>query len=160
MTPSSVHKREWTGVNNNQGSNWIRRPKRIAIYLRDGWRCVWCGHKGGTHKSPGLSLDHLIPRGARGGTNHHRNLVTSCLDCNRTKGHMTLRQWANHLGSDGDVQIMRVVERARKAPLDMVRAKKIVAKRKGTFSHVHSTSRVRPVLPTGQSDGSAYGYAD
>lgn len=132
MTPSSVPKREWTGVNNNQGSNWIRKAKRIAIYLRDGWCCVWCGHKGGTHRYPGLSLDHLIPRGARGGTNHQRNLVTACLYCNRQKAGLTLKAWADRLGPDGDVQILRVVERARKEPLDMERAKKIVEKRRGT----------------------------
>lgn len=32
-----------------QGMNWIRKDKRLAIYMRDGMACVYCG----------LTLDHL-----------------------------------------------------------------------------------------------------
>jgi len=43
-----------------QGMNWIRREKRVAIYLRDGCACAYCGAtlEDGTQ----LTLDYLRPR--------------------------------------------------------------------------------------------------
>lgn len=62
-------------VSNRHGSKWIRRAKRVAIYERDGWACVYCG-------SPDeLTLDHIDPRSC-GGSNHAINLLTACYRCN------------------------------------------------------------------------------
>ena len=44
---------------NDQGSSWIRRDKRVAIYLRDGNACIYCG--AGTEELKYLTLDHLRP---------------------------------------------------------------------------------------------------
>jgi len=68
-----------------QGSKWIRPEKRVRIYARDGWRCLWCG-AGGTHGQR-LELDHYKPR-SKGGSNSHTNLITSCKRCNSRRGNM------------------------------------------------------------------------
>ncbi len=59
---------------------WIRTEKRLAIYLRDRFRCVYCGRD--LHDAPpaDLSLDHLECR-VSGGHNHEPNLVTACRSC-------------------------------------------------------------------------------
>src|SRR5271167_1722005 len=73
-----------------QGSKWIRRSTRFAIYHRDAFACVYCratGAEGAT-----LTLDHVTPC-ELGGTNETTNLVTACLSCNSAKQHKTMRDW-------------------------------------------------------------------
>jgi len=70
------------------GAHWIRDEKRLAIYLRDGLACAYCGAtvEGGAV----LSLDHLKPRSS-GGSNDSRNLVTCCRRCNSRRGVRSVR---------------------------------------------------------------------
>ena len=68
---------------NWQGMNWIRQEKRLAIYLRDGMACSWCGK--GVEEEIVLSLDHLKAH-VDGGSNHETNLVTCCKFCNDSRG--------------------------------------------------------------------------
>lgn len=77
-----------------RGSNWIRRDKRVAIYVRDGFKCVYCG------SSESLSLDH-IKAVSKGGINCHRNLATSCISCNSSKKAKNNVQWFRILRSRG-----------------------------------------------------------
>ena len=63
----------------NQGMNWIRQEKRLAIYLRDGMACAYCGH--GVEDGANLTLDHVVPR-SQGGGNVACNLITACMRCN------------------------------------------------------------------------------
>jgi 5-methylcytosine-specific restriction endonuclease McrA len=58
---------------------------RHNIYMRDGNRCQYCGHK---FTSSELSLDHVIPL-SRGGTSSWDNVVCACLACNVKKGNRT-----------------------------------------------------------------------
>lgn len=67
----------------NQGMNWIRQEKRLAIYLRDGLSCAYCGSS--TEDNVKLSLDH-IKVWSQGGSNSERNLITACLKCNSSRG--------------------------------------------------------------------------
>lgn len=60
-------------------SNWIRKTTRLAVYLRDGLCCVYCGAIGTEH---GLTIDHINGRSAG---NNPENLATSCLTCNRLR---------------------------------------------------------------------------
>jgi 5-methylcytosine-specific restriction endonuclease McrA len=60
---------------------WIRPVKRLAVYLRDGMRCVYCCADMHGAAPADITLDHLICR-ADGGTNHHANLITACRSCN------------------------------------------------------------------------------
>ena len=66
-----------------QGMNWISQKKRLAIYLRDGMACAWCGK--GVEDGSIFSLDHLKPS-VKGGSNHESNLVTCCKFCNDSRG--------------------------------------------------------------------------
>lgn len=67
-----------------------RQPKtlRAAIFLRDGFACVYCG-QGPKRGHQGLVLDHVKPVSA-GGENAPSNLVTACRECNALKAHIPL----------------------------------------------------------------------
>ena len=58
------------------------RFSRINVYLRDGFRCQYCGEKKAMRE---LNYDHVIPR-VRGGKTVWENIVTSCYACNDRKG--------------------------------------------------------------------------
>lgn len=75
----------------NQGMNWIRQDKRLAIYLRDGLACCYCGHS--VEYGASLSLDHLRPH-SKGGSNHESNLVTCCERCNKSRGTRSVRAFS------------------------------------------------------------------
>ncbi|RJR10586.1 HNH endonuclease [Candidatus Parcubacteria bacterium] len=56
-----------------------------AIFRRDNYICAYCNkHK----KVEDLSVDHIIPRSRKGGTNW-LNCVTSCFECNNKKSNLT-----------------------------------------------------------------------
>lgn len=81
-----------------QGSNWIKKDKRLAIYIRDGMACVFCGQ--GVEHGADLTLDHLLACNL-GGTNHQTNLVTACSTCNSSKKDLTLADWFQTLRDRG-----------------------------------------------------------
>lgn len=56
---------------------------REAIFLRDEYKCVYCGHSSIEHGVI-LHVDHVYPR-SKGGKNDLFNLVTSCQGCNLKK---------------------------------------------------------------------------
>lgn len=58
---------------------------RKNIFGRDGCRCQYCGR---VCDPRDLNIDHVIPI-SRGGKTTWTNVVTSCIDCNRKKGHRT-----------------------------------------------------------------------
>jgi 5-methylcytosine-specific restriction endonuclease McrA len=61
------------------------RFSRINIMTRDRFQCQYCGSRPVRVE---LNLDHVVPR-ALGGRTTWENVVTSCVDCNRTKGGRT-----------------------------------------------------------------------
>ena len=73
-----------------QGMNWIRQEKRLAIYLRDGMACCYCGC--GVEDGAQMTLDHLVPH-SKGGSNNEVNLVTCCQRCNSARGARPLAGW-------------------------------------------------------------------
>lgn len=76
------------------GMNWIRQDKRLAIYLRDGMACIWCG-VGVEDEGTTLTLDHLVPaRGKASADNRSRNLVTACTRCNSARGKRGIAEFA------------------------------------------------------------------
>jgi len=83
-----------------QGMNWCRQSTRLAIYLRDGLACGWCGAS--VENGTKLSLDHLKPH-SKGGSNEATNLVTSCSRCNSARGNRSVRKFscdvAGYLGN-------------------------------------------------------------
>ena len=66
----------------------VVRFSRKNVYLRDGFRCQYCGVVYGDHE---LTLDHVVPR-VCGGKTTWTNVVTACGACNRRKGGRTPEQ--------------------------------------------------------------------
>jgi len=107
-------------------SGWIRKEKRIAIYLRDGMCCAFCGAT--TEDGAMLTLDHIHPR-HKGGTTAAGNLITACRSCNSSKQDTPLRQW---LGGreDADEVVARVRRNVRRSwTRHMDTAREIIASR-------------------------------
>ena len=70
--------------------DYIKPQKRVAftrfnLFLRDGFRCQYCGSKGD------LTFDHVIPR-ASGGLTSWENVVAACSRCNLKKGSKSLKR--------------------------------------------------------------------
>ena len=114
-----------------QGMNWISQPKRLAIYLRDGMGCAYCG--AGVEEGIKLTMDHLTPY-SEGGSNHETNLVTCCHRCNSSRGSRSVEDFAvavagyiNH-GATAEC-ILAHVQDGTQRPLDIKAAKEMVAKR-------------------------------
>ena len=110
LRPSS--RRSPTAGNRGQGSKWLCKTTRHRIYARDGHRCVWCLSEVATLSRPGAvavlrmedvsfegrtvrlaSVDHVVSR-AKGGTNSHGNLITSCVTCNAKRIHRSVPAFA------------------------------------------------------------------
>ena len=126
----------------NQGMNWIRPEKRLAIYLRDGLACVWCGAT--IEDGVILTLDHLKPY-SKGGSHEASNLVTCCGRCNSSRGTRAVAAFAravasylNHGVKAADV--LRHVRATSKRVIDVKAAKAMIAKR-GGFSAVLRAQR-------------------
>lgn len=56
---------------------------RFNVFLRDEFRCQYCGEKFFTSD---LTFDHVVPR-VLGGKTTWRNVVAACRPCNGEKGH-------------------------------------------------------------------------
>lgn len=92
--PGSERRNAGNGRTVNRTSKWITAEKRAAIYIRDGWRCVYCGKRPRRSQwrwvhtddsiAPGLNVDHVVPR-SEGGSNDASNLATACERCNVRK---------------------------------------------------------------------------
>ena len=73
---------------------WIRTDKRLAIYLRDSFRCAYCGSDLHGAAAAAMTLDHLISQ-AQGGHNGETNLVTACRTCNCSRQENDWRAFAS-----------------------------------------------------------------
>jgi len=82
-----------------RGGQWIRPAARLAVYLRDEFRCLWCGEA--QHETPDqLTLDHYLTRSAGGG-NEAGNLVTCCRRCNSLRRELPAPRFARLLRGQG-----------------------------------------------------------
>lgn len=118
-----------TGRKIGQGSKWIRPTTRLAIYLRDGCACVYCGHA--VEDGERLTLDHVRPC-VHGGGNDVTNLVTCCSHCNSARGSRPLRTWcravAEYTQQDA-CEIERRVRRHSRRALPRDEAREMIARR-------------------------------
>jgi 5-methylcytosine-specific restriction endonuclease McrA len=80
--PSVIRRRTYINVRRRREASGM---KRLRIYMRDKFRCQYCGEKKGVAE---LTLDHILPR-SRGGGNSPVNIVTACISCNNRKSNRT-----------------------------------------------------------------------
>lgn len=71
---------------------WIRNEKRLAIYLRDNFKCLFCG-KDLAGEVANITLDHIITKSA-GGDNEPTNIFTACRSCNSSRQDLLLERFA------------------------------------------------------------------
>ena len=76
------------------GGKWIRQEKRLAIYLRDEFHCVYCNSNLHNVGPFDITLDHIRCR-SNGGNNSETNLVTCCRSCNSARGDKKISKWAD-----------------------------------------------------------------
>jgi hypothetical protein len=107
---------------NWQGMNWIRKEKRLAIYLRDGLTCVYC-RKSIAHAGCQLTLDHLKINT----DNSAANLVTACSQCNSERQDQNWKEFAGRA-----VVIARILKLVS-SPVDSAQAKAILDRRDGDW---------------------------
>lgn len=117
------------------GSKWCRRDKRLAIYLRDGCACCWCGHA--LEDGAQLTLDHLRPH-SQGGGNEAANLVTACERCNKRRQDRSqagfARAVADYIGHGVTAdEILRHIRRCRRRVLPRDEAKALI-ERRGSYA--------------------------
>lgn len=121
------------------GMNWIRQEKRLAIYLRDGLSCVYCGASVETGAQ--LTLDHLRPH-SKLGSNHESNLVTCCKRCNSSRGNRAVRAFCRVVAAyvNHGVTPEAIEAHVRKCSKRSLREAKLEAKtliqRRGTAAKV------------------------
>ena len=123
-----------------QGMKFVRQDLRIALYLRDGLCCAYCGSA--IEDGAKLTLDHLLPH-SLGGDNKPTNLITACHKCNSSRGNRDWKQFAakvadylNH-GIKAE-EIIAHIETTRIRPVDRVAAKTILANRGGFTAAMQS----------------------
>lgn len=80
-------------ANGNGGSKWIRKDKRLAIYLRDRFSCAYCGRDLHSAAPFDVTLDHLNAK-HKAGNHHETNLVTACRSCNSSRQDKPWRSYA------------------------------------------------------------------
>jgi 5-methylcytosine-specific restriction endonuclease McrA len=88
--PAVVRERRQTKVKH------VIRFSRANVYLRDGYRCQYCGDK---HEAKGLTYDHVVPR-CEGGKTDWLNVVAACHFCNSAKGSKSCDEWGHWPAKD------------------------------------------------------------
>jgi len=75
-----------------------RETKRLAIFMRDGFRCLYCYKDLTLEFRYELSIDHLIPTDNRRKwslkENQPKNTITSCQQCNNKRKRMPWEEFA------------------------------------------------------------------
>jgi len=122
-----------------QGMNWIRQSSRLALYLRDGLACVWCGHS--IEDGASLSLDHVTPH-SQGGSNAPMNLVTACERCNKSRGTRSVRVFAAAVaeyldhGAEAREITQHVRAAVRRSMVEARREARVLIARRGSVARV------------------------
>ena len=95
-----------------RSSKWIQPDLREAIYIRDGYTCMWCGATGTQMLH---TLDHLYPAGPDGTEdNRPSSLVLACLTCNSHRGKKSLAEWLLVLAQRGKSITLVLAELVRR----------------------------------------------
>lgn len=118
MATATPQKKPKKSANGNNGSKWIRPERRLAIYLRDQFSCLYCLRNLHDADPRDITLDHLDCVHAAG---HHGegNLVTCCRSCNSSRQDTPLVRFA---GSETRAHIRRNTRRSLKPYLVLAKA--------------------------------------
>jgi 5-methylcytosine-specific restriction endonuclease McrA len=81
-------------ANGSNGSKWIRPERRLAIYLRDRFLCLYCLRDLHDADPRDITLDHIRP-GHAAGNHHESNLCTACRSCNSSRQDKPLCRYAS-----------------------------------------------------------------
>ena len=90
----------------SNGSKWIRPTRRLALYLRDKFTCLYCKRDLHGARPADVTLDHLVPL-SRGGTHGNENLVTSCKMCNSQRQDRDWRAFARMKPAGAEQRVTR-----------------------------------------------------
>jgi 5-methylcytosine-specific restriction endonuclease McrA len=105
-------------ANGNNGSKWIRPEKRLALYLRDRFTCLYCLRDLHGADPRDVTLDHLNCE-HKAGQHHETNLVTACRSCNSSRQDTPLARFA---GPETRAHIRRNTRRSLKPYLKLAKA--------------------------------------
>ena len=85
QVPSVIRLRHYVNVHRRRRETTM---KRARIYIRDRYRCQYCGLDGMSNfeNSLVMTVDFVVPRARKGGKKAD-NLVAACRACNVIKGH-------------------------------------------------------------------------
>jgi len=97
---------------------WITKTRRLALYIRDGFQCAYCGSDLSNVVPNEITLDHLQAR-SFGGGNKNQNLVTACKSCNSRRGN---KPWVDY-ATGGAVERINTL---RNLPVNVVLARAII----------------------------------
>ena len=114
---------------------WIRPDLRLAIYLRDGFECMYCGTDLHGARPRDVTLDHLVPT-CRGGSNSPHNLITACRRCNSARAH---RKWKEYAGNGFTIEKI-ICARRRKIARFRKLARALLAEEKNPFEEYERAS--------------------
>ena len=105
-------------ANGNNGSKWIRPERRLAIYLRDRFTCLYCLRDLHDADPRDITLDHIKP-GHFAGNHHESNLVCCCRSCNSARQDKPLARFA---GPETRAHIRRNTKRSLKMYVRLAKA--------------------------------------
>ena len=72
----------------------VRKDLRLAVYLRDDFRCLYCLADLRDADPRDITLDHLTPH-SKGGSNEAGNLICACRSCNCSRGDQPVSRFAS-----------------------------------------------------------------
>lgn len=96
------------GSRNQYRGVCLRKDLRLAIYLRDSFRCVYCCRDLHGAAPMDITLDH-VKANADGGSNSPTNLVTACRSCNCSRQDKPL---AKFCGPETRADVKRLTSRS------------------------------------------------
>jgi 5-methylcytosine-specific restriction endonuclease McrA len=105
-------------ANGNNGSKWIRPERRLGIYLRDRFTCLYCLRDLHDADPRDITLDHIKP-GHFAGNHHESNLCTACRSCNSSRQDTPLSRFA---GPETVKHVRRNLKRSLKPYLKLAKA--------------------------------------
>jgi len=105
-------------ANGNGGGKWITPTRRLALYLRDRFICVYCLRDLHDADPRDVTLDHLVC-GHFAGNHGSENLATCCRSCNSSRRDLPLARFASR---DARAHIRRNTSRSMAKYLKLAKA--------------------------------------